>query len=138
MRDYTLSEIELIGEYTSKYRRDTQDLKAECFNHLRNEVSALILEKKFHDIEMRFRKERRNTVAERVDVKKAYSIEHYQNHPDLAKVLDTYDTEISVAQNFVFESFEDFVVRIPDITQWSCYHYMYYDDSKFERIVLTY
>ena len=26
MRDYTLSEIELIGEYTSKYRRDTQDL----------------------------------------------------------------------------------------------------------------
>ena len=101
MRYYTLSEIELIGEYTSKYRRDTQDLKAECFNHLRNEVSALILERKFHDIEMRFRKERRNTVAERVDVKKAYSIEHYQNHPDLAKVLDTYDTEISVAQNFV-------------------------------------
>ena len=56
---------------------------------------------------MRFRKERRNTVAERVDVKKAYFIEHYPNHPDLAKVLDTYDTEISVAQNFVFESFED-------------------------------
>ena len=138
MRNHTIDEWKVINEYTDKYRKDLCDLKSECYKHLRNEVSALILERKFHDIEMRFRKERRNTVAERVDVKKAYSIEHYQNHPDLAKVLDTYDTEISVAQNFVFESFEDFVVRIPDITQWSCYNYMYFDDIKFERSVQTY
>ena len=138
MRNHTIDEWKVINEYTSKYHEDIGKLKMECYNHLRNEVSALILERKFHDIEMRFRKERRNTVAERVDVKKAYFIKHYPNHPDLVKVLDTYDTEIIVAQNFVFESFEDFVVRIPDITQWSCYHYMYYDDSKFERTVLTY
>ena len=126
-----------MNVYTVKYHDETFSLKNECHNHLRNEVSALILERKFHDIEKRFRKERGNTVAGRVDVKKAYFIEHHPNHPDLAKVLDIYDTKISVAQNFVCESFEDFVVRIPDITQWSCYNYMYFDDNKFERTPLT-
>jgi hypothetical protein len=138
MRDYTLSEYQLISEYTAKYRKDIDNVKMECRHHLRNEVSALILERKFHDIEMRFRKERRNTMTKTVEVKKAYFIENHPNHPDLAKVLDIYDTEIIAAQNFVFESFEDFVVRIPDITQWSCYYSMYFDESKFERTVLTY
>ena len=138
MRNHTLAEWEVIGDYTKIYRDDIEILKVECYNHLRNEVSALILERKFHDIEMKFRKERRNTMAARADVKKAYFIEHHPNHPDLAKVLDIYDTEIIEARNFVFESFEDFVVRIPDIAQWSCYNYMYFDDSKFERTVLTY
>ena len=145
MRDYTLSKYtlsyltisELMNVYTVKYHDETFSLKNECHNHLRNEVSALILEIKFHDIEMRYRKERSNTIAEKVEVKKAYFIENHPNHPYLAKVLDIYDTEIIEARNFVFESFEDFVVRIPDITKWSCYYSMYFDDCKF-RIPHTY
>lgn len=88
MRDYTLSEYQLISEYTAKYRKDIDNVKMECRHHLRNEVSALILERKFHDIEMRFRKERRNTMTKTVEVKKAYFIENHPNHPDLARVLD--------------------------------------------------
>ena len=40
--------------------------------------------------------------------------------------------------NFDYESFEDFIIRKPDITQWGCYKYMYFDGKKFKRTVLTY
>ena len=49
-----------------------------------------------------------------------------------------YDVEITSTLNFDYESFEDFIIRKPDITQWSCYEYMYSDSKKFERTVLTY
>ena len=96
------------------------------------------MERRFHDIEMRFMDERRKIEADYLQDMRRHFIDHYPNHPDLAKVLDIYDTEISVAQHFVFESFEYFMVRIPDITQWSCYKHMTSYVYKHERTVLTY
>ena len=115
-----LSWIQVV-EFTG-LRRDA--IKAECLLHFRNRVSAHILQRKFHELDVMERDQLSDYAIEKLNVMKSHFIEKYATHPDFEEAIAFYDNEITSRLNTKNQTFEQFVEKCPDYLMWNCCLYI--------------
>ena len=123
--------MEAINLLTRKFIDENcvRGIKKECRYHLLNEISATIMQRKFHDHYFLYNKFFDDQNVAKLNVMKTFFIESYATHPDLEKVIAIYDAEISLCIDKKYLSFEEFVISNPDFTKWFCSQFMPKDAS---------
>ena len=99
-------------------------IKAECLLHFKNRVSARILERRFHELDVMERDWLTDDSIEKLNVKKSHFIENYSTHPEFDEAIRIFDNEIRRRLNTKNQTFEQFVEICPNYKMWNCYLYI--------------
>ena len=93
-----------------------KEIVDEC--GLQNEVSAHILERRFHKCRLMLRDCFTDISIKKIIELKSHFIEKYATHIDFGKAIAIHDAEIVRLQSSKNQSFEQYVALNPDYTAW--------------------
>ena len=99
----------------------------ECGLHMRNEVSATFLQRKFHKCNVMEFNYWTDIEIEKLTMKKSNFLEKYATQADSAQVVAKFDAEIVRLLGSKNQPFEKYVALRPDYRDWRCYMHMAQD-----------
>ena len=101
-----------------------KEIVDECRHHFCNEVSAHILQRKFHECRVMEHDCWADMQIEKINTLKSNFIEKYATHADFEKGIAIHDVKIAEILDTKNQSFEQFVALRPNFREWRCYSYM--------------
>ena len=113
----TEQSLRQIMDITTQMEKEIHD---ECGLHMRNEVSANILQRRLHEGDVIIRDCFTDSSIKEIIKLKSHFIEKYATHIDFEKGIAMHDAEIERLQSSKNQSFEQYVALNPDYRKWRC------------------